>query len=125
MASSVENRFAIEASEDRMKACIKCTRRGGYSSLTPGEIVAALEAARIEIGDQVANRIQEFVRLVTDQGLAISPFEIATAQPPVEGSDAQFVWDPRFEKYRVQPWNVQDRATFYGLESFVTVKAMR
>ncbi len=114
--------FSTEISDDRMHAFLKCCKLGGYSDVSPGQIVAVLEAARIEVSDQVTERILEFAKRIKDQGPIQELFEIATGTEPRDGVDARLDWDQRYEADRRAPWDVQGRPEFYSLQSFVTVQ---
>lgn len=118
----VDQLFSIEISDDRMHAFLKCCKLGGYSDVSPGQIVAVLEAARIEVSDQVAERTLEFAKRIEDQGVIREPFEIATGKEPRDGVDARLEWDQRYEANRRTPWDVQGRPDFYSLRSFVEVQ---
>lgn len=114
--------FSIEVSDDGMHAFLKCCKLGGYSDVSPGQIVAVLETAGIEVSDQVTERILEFAKRIKDQGPIREPFEIATGEEPRDGVDARLDWNQRYEADRRTPWDVQGRPEFYSLQSFVEVQ---
>lgn len=122
MASQVDQLFAVEAGDDKMHAFIKCCKLGGYSDVTPGQVVAALETEKIEISDQATKRILEFAERIKNEGPDQELFEIATGTPARDGVDARLEWDQRYEASRPTQWQVQGRPEFYNVQSFANVK---
>ncbi len=123
MGRSDDQLFSIQVSADRLHAFIKCCKLGGYSEITPGQIVALLEASGIEVADQVTERIHEFAQRLKDRGPLSEDFEIATGIPTEEGADARFVWDCTYRDNLSERWHVQGKDDFYDLHSLVMVTA--
>ena len=122
MATLVDQLFSVEVGDDKMHAFIKCCKLGVYSDVTPGQVVAALEAETIEVSDQTTQRILEFAERIKAEGPSQELFEIATGTLPRNGVDARLEWDQRYQADRPAQWAVQGRPDFYDVRSLVNVQ---
>ncbi len=114
-------RFSVRVSEDRLFAYIRCTRRGGHPTANASEVAAVLENSKLAVTNDVTHRVHEYVEKLQQKTLTEEEFEIAAGQPAQEGTDAQFIWDSRFETTRAAPWVVPEKPDFYDVRTWVSV----
>ena len=101
---------AVVVSKDRLRAHVRLSGAGapGQQPLSADEVLAALQASRVQITDAVRARVAELVALCEKVSAApndpasvqlAEPFLVAEGQPAVEGEDGQFVWAPELNTH--------------------------
>lgn len=101
MGTTVKQRVEACVDTDHMKAWLRLAPDTELdfelNPLTPGEVVAALEAAKVAADDAVVARIDEFIKQIHEQSdqdnKRPGEFLIAEGRPPVEGEHGTFEWD--------------------------------
>ena len=131
-ATTKASRLEIVISDDRTQAWVKLLDAADpeFQPPTAAEVLAALEAAKVEINDAVRARVDEYIRIVAgpEEGEAdgpreiLSEFLIAEGRPPTAGQDGTFEWHEQHRQTQ-RDWQSDDRVDYYSLESILTVEA--
>lgn len=93
MAIETEQRILVAVDADHLRARLRLAPEAEAAGLTPGEIVAVLNAAKVAVDDSVVAHINEFVKQAAEGGRPAEPFLVAEGTPPTEGEDGRFAWD--------------------------------
>lgn len=119
--------ITIEVTPDRMQAWVKVA--SPEAVLTPADVLAALANAKIAVDDSVKSRVDAFLASLSMHETPPDRFLAAEGRPAVEGQDASFVWDARFEKTRTAggddaPINYYEISNIFTTESGAVVGRM-
>ena len=68
MSTDTISAFKVRISKDHLSATVETDRDAELSEVSAGDVVAALEAARVAIDDQVTQRATEFVEALRAAG---------------------------------------------------------
>ena len=99
---------AVVVSQDRLRAHVRLSGAGSPGQPPPSadEVLAALQASRVQVTDAVRARVAEMLALCARVSAASNdpaaaqlaePFLVAEGQPAVEAEDGQFVWAPELK----------------------------
>jgi len=128
-AESVSNAFSIVISPDRLQAFIEPPLQRLDKPLTEDDAIRAVESAGVAVTDAVRDRVREFVDGIAENSVTDNdsseqpaPFAVATGQPAVEPTDAEFVWDQAYQK-TLQDWQGDAAVDYYSLNSILTIEA--
>lgn len=123
MSTQTQSPFLVRVTRDHLLATIVARGDAELSNVSPGDVVAALEAAKVAVDDQVTRRIQEYTEaLRSPDGPPEGEFQIAAGRPPTEGEDGTFTWDDSLQQQATE-WDDDLTADFYNIFSIVTVEA--
>ena len=101
---------AVVVSQDRLRAHVRLSGAGSPGQPPPSadEVLAALQASRVQVTDAVRARVAEMLALCARVSAASNdpaaaqlaePFLVAEGQPAVEAEDGQFVWAPELNTH--------------------------
>lgn len=106
-----------------MSAFVEVDRDAELSTLTQEDALAAVEAAKVEINDEVTERIGAYLEAVRDpEGPPEGGYQIATGREPTDGEDGTFAWDDSLQN-QASDWSEDGSIDFYNVSSIVTVEA--
>jgi len=115
------SRLVVEVSKDRLEAWVRPSDPDDPLPLTPEEIVAALEEAKIAVDDSVLERINAAVGSIAFEDEPPKQFLVAKGRPVIEGKDGEFLWHESLKGVE-QDWQGDSPVNYYTLNSIVTVK---
>lgn len=117
-----EQRQTVEVviSDDKLEASIRWRPGDDEAAPTRQAILDGLEAAKIEMKDDVVALIDEFLQSV-ETGDPPHELIVARGRALKDGKDEEFVWDPVFDKV-AQDWQDDAAVNYYTLNSIVTVE---
>ena len=123
MSTQTESPFLVQVAKDHLSATIEARRDAELSTVSAGDVVAALEAAKVAVHDQVTHRIEEYLEALRDpNGPPEGAYEIATGRPSTEGEDGTFTWEDSLQQ-RAAEWCEGASVDFYNMSSIITVEA--
>ena len=133
-ASATTGRLQIVVSDDRLRAYLETADPAspGFEPPTDEQILAALEAERVAVTDEVTARIAEYRALASkvvpvegegEDGPAEIPprFLIAEGRAPVDAVDGGVEWSEQFEQH-ARDWQGDSQVNYYTLNSIMTVE---
>jgi uncharacterized protein (DUF342 family) len=122
--TQVQTPFQAQVSADHLQASITLRKDADRSTVTPGDVVAALEAAKVAVDDKVAARIQEYIRNVVAGRNAYDTVVLAEGYAPIEGRDGAFEWaEGLCPEQDPDPAEEEGNHSYYSVSSFVVVHA--
>jgi len=123
MSTQTQSPFTVLISKDGLCATIQAAKGAELSDVTPADILAALEAAKVVVDDQVTRPVQEYVEaLRSPDGPPEGEFQIAAGRPPTEAKDGMFTWADALQEQATE-WCNDAPVDFYNTSSIVTVEA--
>ncbi len=122
--TQVQTPFLAQVSADHLQASITLRKGADPSAVRPGDVVAALEAAKVAVDDKVAARIQEYVRKIVAGRDAYETVVLAEGYPPTEGQDGAFEWAEGLCPDQAEDsLEEEGHHSYYNVSSFVVVHA--
>lgn len=127
-ASGLAEQLRVVVSDDRQQAWVQvhCAAESGAPAPGPDQILAALEAAGIEVTDGVRTRVAELAAKLAG-GLAgaggrapVEPYLIAEGTAPVEAEDGQFEWAPEYAQEQTAPAG-DGQVDYFAQHKIITV----
>lgn len=123
MSTQTQSPFVVKISGDRLSATIQTRPNAELAEVTPDNVLAALQDARVVVDDQVTQRAQQYAEaLRSPDGPPDGEFELAAGRPMSEAQDGRFVWADSLQK-QAADWYEDGAVDFYSLSSIATVKA--
>ncbi len=125
MANSEADRsrdIGVIIAPDKLSAAIRFCDGGDPTPPTREEILEALEGQHVAAGPEVADRVDEFLRLLSNGEAPEEEFVVAEGRAPVEGEDEEFTLDEAYA-HREQNWQLDAPVNYYKFSAIVTVEA--
>ena len=122
MSTETKSPFKVRISKDHLSATVETDRDAELSEVSAGDVVAALEAARVAIDDQVTQRATEFVEALRNpEGPPEGEFQIAAGHQPTEGEDGTFTWEESVAP-KAADENDDEAFDYYNVSAITTVE---
>ena len=122
MSTDTISAFKVRISKDHLSATVETDRDAELSEVSAGDVVAALEAARVAIDDQVTQRATEFVEALRNpEGPPEGEFQIAAGHQPTEGEDGTFTWEESVAP-KAADENDDEAFDYYNVSAITTVE---
>ena len=82
MSTQTQSPFTVLISKDRLCVTIQAAKGAELGDIAPADILAALEADKVVVDDQVTRRVQEYMEaLRSPDGPPEGEFQIAAGRP--------------------------------------------
>ncbi len=122
MSTQTESPFLVQVAKDHLSATIAAREDAQLAKVAPGEISAALKAAKVAVDDAVTRRITEYLEILQNpESDSREEFVIAEGRATTEGTDAKFTWDDSFDK-QAAAWSEDEGVDYYNISSITTVE---
>jgi uncharacterized protein (DUF342 family) len=108
VATKTEQRVLVTVDADHMRAWLRLAPEVEAADLAPGEIAAALKAAKVVTDDSVIARIEESIKQAPKEGPEPEPSLVAEGTLPTEGEHGRFVWDESIDKAKADGTGADD-----------------